>query len=505
MRSMRLGGSGMAIECDYLIIGGGVAGCILARRLADRTSERIILLEAGPSDENDPLARDLSRLDDQTPDYDWGFRATPLAERPLDLDYSRAKILGGCANHNDCAFLVPPDCDFNAWSDLGAKGWCAEDLRPYFRRIDERVKVGSPAPGNPVSRAFIAACGERGFPTRSFREGIESGAGWFPLNVDGRLRESTSATYLHPLSSLPKNLEVWTGTFVERLLLQERRCTGALTTRGTVRARREVLLAAGAIQSPQLLLLSGVGPATELKALGIEPAHDLSGVGRHLLDHVAAGIVWDLHEPLSPCELTPYEPTLLMRVEPDAPAPDVLFHFGLRVREKSGLRPRLGDPANGVKLAPNVARARSEGSIRLASSDPRAAPLIDLNYLSDPDGYDLRILTRAVRFGRKLAEAPSMQRLVRRETAPGPDIVDETDLIAYIRDVCETVYHASGTCRMGRAGDPDVVLSPDLKVLGIDHLRVCDASVFPAMVSVNIANTVMMVAEKASDLILADR
>jgi choline oxidase len=195
----------------------------------------------------------------------------------------------------------------------------------------------------------------------------------------------------------------------------------------------------------------------------------------------------------------------LARMDADAVAPDVLFHFGLQVHDKSGIRPRLGLPENGVKLSPNVARAKSEGSVRLTSPDPHAAPEIALNYFSDPDGYDLRILTKALAFGRRLSEATPLRRLVRSEVAPGADVVDERDLQAYIREVCDTVYHASGTCRMGRADVSSTVVTPDLRVRGVRGLRVCDASVFPAMVTVNIANTVMMVAEKAADLILRDR
>ncbi|MGE0212098.1 MAG: GMC family oxidoreductase [Parvibaculaceae bacterium] len=489
-------------ECDYLIIGGGSAGCILAARLAERTQGRIILLEAGPSDENDPLARDLSRLYDQTPGYDWGFRASPLRGAPLELDYSRARMLGGCANHNDCAYLVPPDCDFDAWRDRGARGWGAQDVRPYFRRLDRKVKVETPTGGNPVSQAFIDACIEAGFPFRRFREGIGAGTGWFPLNIDGKLRQSTSAAYLHPLARLPRHLEVWTETFAERLMVEEKRCVGAATSRGPIRARREVLLTAGAILTPQLLMLSGIGPADELGGVGIAPLHDLPGVGRHLIDHVASGIVWDLHEPVGPCHVTPYEATLLASIEPEAPAPDVLYHFGLRVHDKSGVKPRLGNPENGVKLAPNVTRARSEGRVTLASPDPRAAPVIDLNYFSDPEGYDLRILCAAMKLGRGLADKGALQHLVRTEVAPGPEIVDDADLSAYIREVCDTVYHASGTCRMGDADAPTSVVTPDLKVIGIEALRVCDASVFPSMVTVNINNTVMMVAEKAADHVL---
>ncbi len=490
--------------CDYLVIGGGVAGCIIARRLADGQSGRVILLEAGPSDEGDRAATHLAHLDEQTAAYEWGFKAAPLAGGASEMHYSRAKILGGCANHNDCAFLIPPDSDFAHWERLGAKGWGRDGVRPFFARVDSMVAADTNAPRNPISEAFVQAGREMGLADIAFRERIAPGVGWFPLNIKGPLRQSTSAAYLHPIASLPANLDIQTGTFAERLLFKGKRCVGAITDRGTIHARREVILTAGALQSPQLLLLSGLGPAEDLRQLDIQVRADLPGVGAHLLDHVAAPVIWDLHNPVPDWKLTPFEAMMMIQIDALAPAPDALFHFGLRVREKYDLNPRQKTVTNGVKVSPNVARARSQGSLRLASPDPRSAPIINLNYFSDPDGYDQRILLAAMKFARRMIATPALDHLIRAEVAPGPDVVSDRQLMRYIKTVCETVYHPSGTCLMGDPGNPRTVVGSDLKVRGVEALRVADASVFPSMITVNIANTVMMVAEKAADAILAD-
>jgi choline dehydrogenase-like flavoprotein len=491
----------MTQHCDYLILGGGSAGCVLARRLAERTKGRIVLIEAGKSDEGDPAANDLFLLDDQTADYDWGFLASTLAGRAPELNYSRQKLLGGCANHNDCAFLFPPPSDFDHWAAIGAKGWASADLAPYMDRIAKTVNVEL-APTHPASRVFIEAGKERGLPEVDFRQAIVPGVGLFPLNARGRTRQSSAIAYLHPLSTLPKHLAIWTETFASKLLFEGRRAIGAETSRGPVRANRAVILACGAIQTPQLLMVSGLGAAAELRSHGISLRADLPGVGRHLLDHVSAPVVWATRESVGPWQVCPFEATMLLQLESDAPAPDILFHFGLRVREKYGDHPRLAVGVPAVKASPNVARARSEGSVRLASPDMRDKPVIDLNYFSDPNGYDMRLLIRAMRFTRDLGKTRAMQGLCSAELRPGPDVETDADWRSYIEDVCETVYHPSGTCRMGDAADPKVVCTPDLKVKGIDGLYVADASVFPSMVTVNINATVMTIAEKAADLIV---
>jgi len=486
---------------DYVIVGGGSSGCIIARRLAERTAGRIILLEAGPSDENDPTALVLSKLDDQQ-GLDWGFQATPWPGAPAKLKYLRARILGGCGNHNDCAFLIPPDHDFRCWEAAGAKGWGPEDVRPYFRRIEERVNVHRFETINPVSRAFFEAGRELGLAERDFRAGVADGVGFFPLNSAGDLRHSSSVAYLHPLAALPKHLEVWTGTAATKILIEDGRAVGVETSRGIVRARREVILTAGSLQTPQLMMISGLGPAAELMRHGIGVIRDLPGVGNHLLDHVAAPIVWQIDRPVGPWQITHLQTTMLISIDRDAPAPDVLFHFGLRIREKYDAEPFFADVENGVRASPNVARARSTGRLTLVSADPMAAPVIDLNYFSDPDGYDRRILLEALKVTRRFATTKAFGSMVVRELAPGPDIRSDTDLDAYMREVCETVYHPSGTAVMGDPSARETVVDRQLRVKGLSGLRVCDASVFPTMVTVNINNTVMMVAEKAADAIL---
>ncbi len=480
-------------ECDFLVVGGGSAGCIIAKRLSERTTGRIILLEAGKSDEGDGAATDLSRLDEQTSEYDWGFRAATLAGRPPELDYARARTLGGCANHNDCAFLRPPDSDFAEWEKLGATGWGAAAMAAYFHRVLENTNVEQ-APHHPASAAFVQAGKELGLREIDFQSGIAEGIGYFPLNAIGRLRQSSSVTYLHPVSKLPANLEVWTQTQATRIIVENRNAVGAETRRGTIRAKRAVILTCGAIQTPQLMMLSGLGPARHLREHGIPVLANLPAVGQHLRDHVAAPIVWETHEPIAPWKICPFEATLMLKIDADAPAPDVLFHFGLRVREKYGEDPRLAVSGPAVKASPNVTRAKSEGSVTLTAAGYRAPPRIDLNYFADP--YDLRILLGAMRFTRRLMETPSFQALCKAEVHPGPDVQSDDEWVGYIKSVCETVYHPCGTAAIGH------VVAPDLRVKGVANLIVADASIFPSLITTNINCAVMMAAEKAADLIL---
>jgi len=489
-------------DCDYLVVGGGAAGCIVARRLAEHPANRVILLEAGKSDEGDPLATDLSRLEEQDDSYDWGYRAQPLADSSQQIFYNRAKMLGGCANHNDCAFLVPPASDFDDWVACGAAGWDFAGNAAAFARIEQRLHIEPSPPGNALSRAFIDACRAKGLPELNLRERVDAGSGWFPLNVKGALRQSSSIAYLHPLAALPANLQVRCETLATRLLFEQGRVVGVDTESGPLRAAREVILCGGSINTPQLLMLSGIGAGAELQELGIDVRHDLPGVGKNLLDHVAANLACELREPAPAWRLTPCESTALIRIDESAAAPDVLFHFVLMLRDKYSDIDHYGGIEHGVKLSPNVARPRSRGSLQLASPDYRDAPLIELNYLSDAEGYDRRILTGGLRFARALLATPALSTFIRREVLPGPEVQRDDEWLDYMRATAETVYHPSGTCRMGRADDPLAVVTPDLRVRGVAGLRVADASVFPSMVSVNICNTVMMIAERAAQLIL---
>lgn len=479
------------MTCDYLIIGGGSAGCVVARRLAERSNGRIILIEAGNADEGDPAATDLKRLDEQTTAYDWGFTATTLQDGKAELKYARAKLLGGCANHNDCAFIRPPDSDFDEWEKLGATGWGATATAPMWQRILERVTI-TDCTLNPFSAAFIAAGVERGLPRQDFSKSVAAGVGAFPLNAIGRQRQSSSISYLHPLAQLPKHLEVWTNTTANRILFEGKRAVAVESSRGTIYARN-IILACGAIQTPQLLMVSGIGPTDQLQRHGIEVIHNNPHVGAHMKDHVAAPVVWSTKHPVGDWDICPFEATMMLQLDKTEPAPDILFHFGLRVREKYVEGKRFPHDGDAVKASPNVTRARSEGRISITGANMQDRPHIALNYFTDP--YDLPKLMQAMKFTRQLIDTKSLSSLLRDELYPGPKVQSDAEWEAYIRDVCETVYHPCGTARIG-----DVV-DANLRVKGVENLQVVDASVFPSMITVNINAAVMMVAEKAATLI----
>jgi choline oxidase len=486
---------------EYIIVGGGTAGSIVARRLAEDPSTSVLLLEAGKSDEGDPRALLMSKLEEQDHTYDWGYAAETIADSGRMIAYARAKMLGGCANHNDCAFIAPPPTDLERWKQLGARGWAPQDTALAMRRVEERIGIEPSPPGNELSRALIDAAVELGLSERHFRDGVKAGAGWFPLNAEGDRRQSSSVAYLHPIGALPKNLRVLTDCQVSRILFEGRRAIGVATNSGDFRAIGEVILCAGSINTPQLMMLSGLGPASHLKENGIDVIADLPGVGQNLIDHVAANIAFRLKRPTPAWQRTPCESTLLLQVDADAPAPDVLFHFVLRLREKYVGQTMFGEVEHGVKFSPNVARPKSRGTLTLASADPRDNPLIRLNYLSDSEGYDRRILLTGLRFARKLAATDAMGPWIGDEIAPGRSVASDDELFSYVKDTCETVYHPCSTCRMGDASDPMTVATPDLRVKGVEALRIADASVFPDIVTVNINNTVMMVAEKGAELL----
>lgn len=489
---------------NYIVVGGGSAGCIVAARLAENPAAKVLLLEAGRSDEGDEAATRLSCLEKQDDSYDWGYTACTVAGAGGVISYSRAKMLGGCANHNDCAFLPPPASDLDRWAAMGATGWDAASMQPALKRIEDRITIEASPPGTGLSRAFIAAGLELGLPGCNYRETAGPGAGWFPLNADGDLRQSSSVAYLHPLASLPDNLTVRTGVFARRLLIEKDKAVGVETTAGERRCDCEVILCGGSINTPQLLMLSGIGPAAHLKQHGMGVVADLPGVGQNLVDHVSANIVHELNEPGPAWQRTPCEAVITMQTDDALSAPDLLFHFIPQLREKYAGQVRFGGVGHGFKISPNVTRPRSRGWLGLGSANPDDKLRIELNYLSDEDGHDERTLLRGLRLARELGATRALSSWSKREMLPGPDKVADADLIAYMRRNCETVYHPAGTCRMGDVHASDTVVGPDLKVKGIAGLRVADASVFPDMVTVNINNTVMMIGEHAAHLVAED-
>jgi choline dehydrogenase len=366
----------------------------------------------------------------------------------------------------------------------------------------ERVAVEEAPRENACAAAFVAAARELGLPIVDFQDpNVAEGAGWLRLNVRGGLRQSSSVAYLHPLSGLPANLTVATGTPVAGVTFEGTAAVGVRTAGGLVRARREVVLCAGAIETPKLLLLSGVGPAAELRELGIEAAVDLPGVGRHFLDHPEATVIVEATRPVPTGVLTDWEAGLFARTEPALDAPDVQIHFGTMPAEAWAVGPGNPTAEHAFWLTPSVTRPRSEGVLRLRSLDPADPPRIDPRYYTDAEDADERAIVAGVNLARRLVEQPSLARWAKRELLPGPNIVTDAELSDYARRRGTTVQHPAGTCRMGHDADPLAVLDPQLRVRGVSSLRVADASVFPSMLGVNVNLTCMMIGERCAELI----
>jgi len=491
---------------DYLIIGGGTAGAVIAARLAADPSLRVALLEAGPSDEGDArilLVRDWMALLGTELDYDYTIEPQPRGNSAIR--HSRARVLGGCSSHNSCIAFRAPDGDMQRWQAEGAAGWGPEATAPFFQRVFEKVHLQEIPDANPLNRALVEAGVKAGLPRLSFATdgSFGEGIGFFQVNVKAGIRQSSSVAYLHPLSALPPNLHVLTETTVTRILLDDdNRAVGVESSRGVLRAEREVILCAGAFDSPKLLLLSGIGPAAHLAEMGIPVRVDLPGVGEHLLDHPEGVVVWESTRPSPGPIVQLWEVGVFARtgIDPN-PLPDLMCHFGLMPFTWHTEPAGYPSAEWGFSLTPNVCRARSEGTVRLHSADPADPPRIDFRYFSDPAGYDERVMVEGVKTARRIAAQPALQEWIGRELAPGPAVQSDAEISEYVRSTANTVYHPAGTCKIGDPSDPLTVVDPELRVVGVSGLRVADASVFPSMTTVNPAITVFMIGEKCAALI----
>jgi choline oxidase len=491
---------------DYVIVGGGTAGAVVARRLADSGRGSVCLLEAGPSDERDERVLRLR---------DWmGIAATPLnADYPIEpqphgnsrLVHTRAIVLGGCSSHNAAIAFKPLDSDLEAWVAAGAEGWDPASLAPAWGRLRERVHIEDAPAVNALSGAFVAAAQEAGLPrTRFNADPHGEGSGWLQLNQRDGVRHSSSVAYLHPLAELPDTLTVRTETRVLRVLVEDGHATGVETDAGPIAARREVIVCSGAFESPKLLALSGVGDGDALRAHGIPLAAHVPGVGRHLLDHPEGTVMWESAQPIPPASSQHWDAACFAKSDPALERPDVMIHFGITAADVEVALAGYPSAEHAFCMTPNVMYPRSEGTVRLASADPADRPLVDFRYFSDPDGYDVRIMVEGLKLARRIAAAPALAPWVRRELAPGPDAADEDALERFTRTTHTTVSHPAGTCRMGAADDPLAVVDPRLRVRGVAGLRVADASVFPEMTGVNPCLTCMLVGERCAELVLAE-
>ncbi|WP_193048668.1 GMC family oxidoreductase [Mycolicibacterium baixiangningiae] len=497
---------------DYVIAGGGTAGCVLAARLSEDPDVTVCLVEAGPSDVGDDkilvLADWMHLLDSG---YDWDYPIEPQERGNSFMRHARARVLGGCSSHNSCIAFWPPAEALDEWVTMGAHGWGAAEILPLTERLTKTVGLRDVPPDDPCGAAVLEAAALVGLPTVAFNRGetVRNGAGWFQINADDDgTRNSTSHAFLHPILDSRRNLEVRTDCWIAEILFDDSNAaTGVryqrsdLTGYDTVTARREVILCAGAIDTPKLLMLSGIGPTAHLREIGIPVRVDSPGVGANLDDHVEGLVFWEAAHPMVTTSTQWWEIGLFTTIDEGLSQPDLMMHYGSVPFDMNTLRRGYPTTDNGFCLTPNVTQGRSRGTVRLRSRDFRDRARVDPRYFTDPDGYDERIMLAGVRLARTIAEQTPLAEWVHRELAPGPDATTDDELLDYIHQCHNTVYHPAATARMGAPSDPMAVLDPQLRVKGVSRLRVVDASAMPKLPAVNPNITVMTMAEKCADLI----
>ncbi|HSP38269.1 MAG TPA: GMC family oxidoreductase N-terminal domain-containing protein [Frankiaceae bacterium] len=497
---------------DFVIVGGGTAGCVLAARLTEDPELQVCLIEGGPTDQgNDQvlLLKNWVSLLEGPLDYNYGTVEQPRGNS--FIRHSRARVLGGCSSHNTMISFIPLPSDLDEWASLGADGWDAATFLPYAKRVQANVVPVAEKDRNQVAVDFLTAANAAlgvpvldDFNAQPFADGV----GFFSLGYhpeDGR-RSSSSVAYLHDVLGSRPNLTVEFETRVLQIEFDEqRRAVGVRVRRddhstSRVGAAREVVLCAGSVDTPRLLLLSGVGPAAQLAEFGIPLVADIPGVGEHLIDHPESVIMWEASRKLPPEHVMDFDAGLFVRRDPSLTSPDLMFHFGTVPWTLNTGRLGYLAPEHGISMTPNIPKPRTSGRLFLTSPDPDVHPALDFRYFVD-DGYDEGVLVDGLKIARTVAATEPLARWIGREVAPGPDVVSDEDLSAYARSVAHTVYHPSGTCRMGSLSDPLVVVDPSLRVREVSGLRIVDGSIFPTMPTVNPVITTMMIGERAADLL----
>ncbi|MBF4595607.1 GMC family oxidoreductase N-terminal domain-containing protein [Curtobacterium flaccumfaciens] len=499
---------------DYVVVGGGTAGSLLAARLSEDPDVSVALLEWGPDDRNENRARYLRRWAEMLEGtYDLDYRCVPQERGNSGIRQARMRILGGCSNANTMITWRPLASDLREWAALGASGWEPETILPYYDRIEVPIHPVGVADRNPfVAEVVAAAAVALDVPiVDAWNDGRlderAAGSGFFEVGYDPEtnVRGATSIHYLHPVMDHRQNLTVVTGVRATRVLVEDGRAVGVEVAdaagRRSVTARREVVLCAGAIDTPRLLQLSGIGPRDVLKAAGVDLVVELPGVGENLQDHAEGLAVWEVADTTPTTSASGWDAGAMFSLGGDPTQPDVLMHFPVEPVVDHPRALGVAFPERIAAIAPNVAKPASRGRVWIESTDVNAPPLIDYRYFTDPDGHDERVLVEGVRAARRIAKAAPLSAHVLREVFPGPEVQSDDALGAALRAVHQTVYHVSGTCRMGAADDPLAVTDPQLRVRGLDGLRIVDASVFPTVTAVNPVGTVMTVAERAADLI----
>jgi choline dehydrogenase-like flavoprotein len=516
-------------QIDYLIVGGGSAGCALAARLSEDPTSAVLLLEAGPRDSH-PLHHVPAGYILLSPRYTWGYSSTPqrhAGNRSIELQ--QGKVLGGGSSVNAMVVTRGTPRDYDAWAEtFGCRGWAYHDVLPYFIHSESNANFTNEFHGtggplgvsrvvpHPLTEAFVRATEQAGIPHNPDFNGPQlAGSGFYQASIRNGRRSSASVAYLRPALRRP-NLTVRTGVTVHRLALESGRAVGVQIAEGgrltTIRAVREVIVTAGAVGSPKLLLLSGIGPGAELHRLGIPCVLDLPGVGHNLQDHARVDLHYELNGPHSLDRYKTRSARVLLALQyllfrrgvgasnnldgggfwwSDRSDPDPNIQFFL-VPVGAGVPYSHGCSMNFYELRP-----RSRGSVRLRSADPLEHPLIDPNYFAETRDLDRTVA--GIEVCRSIMGQPAMAPLIRREYLPGPHLSRPEELARYAREIVGTGYHLAGSCRMGV--DQEAVVTPELRVRGIAGLRICDSSVMPTLISGNTNAPAIMIAEKAADLI----
>lgn len=518
---------------DFVIVGAGSAGCVLAGRLSEDPDVRVLLLEAGPHDRRlevrVPAA--FSRLFHGRRDWDLETESEEsLAGRSLYVP--RGRMLGGSSSLNAMIYIRGNRVDFDGWAAAGCPGWSYADVLPLFKRSERQERgpseyhgadgplwVSDPRSPSPLSREFVEAAVASGLPANDdFNGEHQEGAGLYQLNQRQGRRWSSADAFLHPVRARP-NLTVFTGARATRVLWDGRRAVGVeYERRGRIEAvlvERSVVLAAGAIHSPHLLMLSGVGPAAELERTGVSVHHDLPAVGRYLQDHPVVAVSFETRGPTAlesadsltslarwsctrrgPLTSNVAEGGGFFRSSAGEPAPDLQFHFAPALFEEHALCP--GE--SGCTIGPTLVAPESRGEVALCSADPAVAPSVRCGQLASDRDADR--LVDGVERAREIAAVAPLADSLAGARAPGPEIRSRSRLRRWVREKAELLYHPVGTCRMGSNGDS--VVDPQLRVQGLDGLRIADASVMPTIVRGNTHAATVMIAERAADLLRAE-
>jgi len=521
---------------DYVIVGAGAAGCVVAHRLSEDPQVRVLLLEAGPPDKSPLIHMPAGFAKLTGKNVNWCFKTVPQKHlNHREMHYPQGRTLGGSTSINAMIYIRGHRADYEEWKELGCQGWGYEDVLPYFKKSENNerfvnefharggpLNVADQIQSNPLTRAFVRSAQEVGIRYNSDLNGAkQSGVSYYQVTQRNVRRESAATAFLRPKKP---NLTIRTHAVATRILLDHGRATGLEyaknKSRFRVHAEREVILSGGAVNSPKLLMLSGVGPESELTPHGIQVEHDLPGVGDNFQDHMDVYLAAESILPISynghdrwnrallhgiqyllyktgPVTASVCEAGCFLKSSPDVRSPDIQIHCLPAYVVDHG---RMKIKGHGITINTCHLRPRSVGSIRLRSSDPFAEPAIDPNFIDHP--YDLHVSMEGFKWGRRILTAPSFQEHIAKEILPGPDTESDEEIKAYIRKWSKNDYHPVGSCKMGV--DEQSVVDPKLRVHGIDSLRIIDASIMPRLISGNTQATSIMIGEKGAAMIKED-